>query len=152
MDTPKGEGPGIIDIVMSKLDAALSHVAVAESRINESLARQEKSAAERDAALRRDMERHEAEAVKRETALRREMEKRDAALRRDMEKRETEAAKREARIMQWCAAIAAAAVVALGLWIDLRDRPATPPVTVNTPPPVIYTAPPPTPPVAADAR
>lgn len=112
MDTPTRESRDIIDIVESKLEAALGHVAAAESRINESLARQEKSAAER----------------------------------------ETGAAEREMRLMRWFASIMAAAVVVLGLWIELRDRPAVSPVTVHIPPAIQsmpLSAPPP---VAADSR
>ena len=131
MDKPANIPPvsltDITNLVRTEINAALS-------RISKDAAKRDAAAAERDAALQAKM----------------------SALREDMAKNETEAAKRETRLieesghrearqMRWFASVVAVAAVALGLWIELRDKPANPPVTVNNPPPVIYAAPPPAP-------
>ena len=104
MDASTHESRDLLGIVENKLDAALAHVAAAESRINESLARQEKSAAERDAALRAEMSslRHEVEQG--QANLRQEAQQRDAELRHEAKQRDAElrheAEQRDAKLRQ----------------------------------------------------
>ena len=170
MTTPANIPPVSLADIAALLDAKVGDIlsqqskdaAERETKHAEEAAKRAEAAAEREtmraeAAAERETMRAEA-AAEREVKRAEEAAKRDAALRaaisdlrEDMAENKAEAAKRETRLMRWSVTAFAASAVALGLWIELRDKPVAPPITVTTPPPVVYAAPlAAAPPVAGD--
>ena len=121
--------PTLLEVVEAKLESSMSQVVAVESRINESLARQEKAAAERESRINESLARQEKAAVERE---------------------KTAAERESQRFKEFVGVVGVAAVIiigAVGLMIQLTQRPDIAPVTVNIPPMVQSAAPAATPPV-----
>ena len=101
MDIPMSESSDIVKL--------FEHIGEATvSRVNESLAKQEKSMAERDAALRADMNRLRHDVEQGQADLRREVEQGQANLRLEAEQREAR------QFKAYIGALATAVIIIIG--------------------------------------
>ena len=119
----------ISDTPASVAPVSISDIAaLLEDKVNNALLRYGKEAAERDAALRKDMAQLGA-------ALREEAAKRDAALRDDMAKRDKEAMQRESHQFKSFVGVVATAVIIIiaAMNLFMAQPTATPPTSAHTP-------------------